>query len=60
MAQPLVSYHLKVLREAALVNSTLCAGLSVYRVHPDTLTVLADRLTAMAEKAARNRAIKWC
>lgn len=52
MAQPLVSHHLKVLREAGLVDSTVCANLTVYRLRADTLTLLAERLAQMAERAA--------
>jgi long-chain acyl-CoA synthetase len=52
MAQPLVSHHLKVLREAGIVDATARAGLSVYRVRPDTLAELAGRLQRMAERAA--------
>jgi long-chain acyl-CoA synthetase len=52
MAQPLVSHHLRVLREAGLVDSTVRAGLSVYRVRPDVLAELAARLQSMAERAA--------
>jgi ArsR family transcriptional regulator len=60
MTQPLVSHHLKVLRAAGLVDSTVCANLTVYRVRADTLEVLAERLTGMAEQAARTSAIKPC
>ncbi len=60
MAQPLVSHHLKVLREAALVDSTVCAGMTVYRVRADTLTVLAERLATMAATARRTSSIKPC
>ncbi|MFP5219707.1 MAG: metalloregulator ArsR/SmtB family transcription factor [Actinomycetes bacterium] len=52
MAQPLVSHHLRVLREAGLVDSSTRAGLSVYRVRPDTLSELADRLQGLAARAA--------
>jgi len=52
MAQPLVSHHLKVLREAGLVESTAGPGLSVYRLRADTLRAMAVRLTALAEQAA--------
>jgi ArsR family transcriptional regulator len=52
LAQPLVSHHLRVLREAGLVDSTVRAGLSVYRVRPDTLAELGGRLQRMAERAA--------
>ena len=60
MAQPLVSHHLRVLREAALVESTVCSGLTVYRLRADTLGVLAVRVSAMAEKAERTSATKPC
>ena len=60
MTQPLVSHHLKVLREAGLVESTVCAGLTVYRMRADTLTALAARLTAMAAQAAQTSAVKPC
>ena len=52
MAQPLVSHHLRVLRQALLVDSTVCANLRVYRVRADTLRVLGARLEQMASSAA--------
>ncbi len=52
MAQPLVSHHLRVLRQSLLVESTVCANLRVYRVRADTLQVLGERLGVMAERAA--------
>ena len=52
MSQPLVSHHLRVLRQSLLVDSTVCANLRVYRVRPDTLRALGERLGAMAERAA--------
>ena len=60
MTQPLVSHHLKVLREAELVESTICGGLTVYRMRADTLSMLAQRLTGMADKASRTSAVKPC
>jgi len=60
MAQPLVSHHLKVLREALLVESTVCAHLTVYRLRADTLAALAARLTAMAEQAALTSGTEPC
>ena len=60
MAQPLVSHHLRVLREAALVESTVCSGMTVYRLRAETLGVLAGRLDAMAKKAAQTSAVKPC
>ena len=52
MAQPLVSHHLRVLRQSLLVESTICTNLRVYRVRADTLRVLGERLAGMAERAA--------
>ncbi len=52
MSQPLVSHHLRVLRQSLLVDSTVCSNLRVYRVRSDTLQVLSDRLAVMAERAA--------
>jgi acyl-CoA synthetase (AMP-forming)/AMP-acid ligase II/DNA-binding transcriptional ArsR family regulator len=52
MAQPLVSHHLRVLRQAGLVDSQVCANLTVYRLREDTLAELAGRLQRMAERAA--------
>ena len=52
MAQPLVSHHLKVLREAGLVESTVCSGRTVYRLRADTLGAMAGRLDDMARRAA--------
>jgi ArsR family transcriptional regulator len=60
MTQPLVSHHLRVLREAQLVESTVCAGLTVYRMRAGTLAVLAERLTGMADRASRTSATKPC
>jgi ArsR family transcriptional regulator len=52
MSQPLVSHHLRVLRQSLLVESTVCSNLRVYRVRADTLRVLGQRLGVMAERAA--------
>lgn len=52
MSQPLVSHHLRVLRQSLLVDSTVCSNLRVYRVRADTLQVLGQRLASMAERAA--------
>lgn len=59
-AQPLVSHHLRVLREAGLVESTVCAGMTVYRLRADTLSALSRRLGEMAEQAAVTSGVKPC
>ena len=60
MAQPLVSHHLRVLRQSLLVESTVCANLRVYRVRADTLRALGERLATMAERAAVTSDEKPC
>ena len=60
MTQPLVSHHLKVLREAGLVESTVCSNLTVYRLRADTLQLLAGRLSTMAQRAAVTSGRKPC
>ena len=60
MAQPLVSHHLRVLRQAMLVDSTVCANLRVYRVRADTLRVLGSRLEEMASRAAVTSDVQPC
>ena len=60
MAQPLVSHHLRVLRQAMLVDSTVCANLRVYRVRADTLGVLGTRLADMASRAAVTSRLEPC
>jgi ArsR family transcriptional regulator, arsenate/arsenite/antimonite-responsive transcriptional repressor len=45
LAQPTISHHLKVLREAGLVEATRRGTWAYYRVLPDTLAALASALT---------------
>lgn len=60
MAQPLVSHHLRVLRQTGLVDSTVCSNLRVYRVRADTLKLLSERLAGMAERAAVTSCVAPC
>ncbi len=60
MAQPLVSHHLRVLRQSMLVDSTVCANLRVYRVRADTLRLLGQRLADMATRAAVTSDLEPC
>ncbi len=60
MSQPLVSHHLKVLRDAGLVTSTVCERVTVYILRPSTLTAMATRLQRMADHAAEIAKIKPC
>ena len=44
-----VSNHLRVLREADLVDAEPCGRFTYYRLRPDALHRLADRLAALAD-----------
>jgi arsenate reductase len=50
-AQPLISHHLKVLREAGLVETDRYRYWTYYRLHPNALTVLSERLRELAREA---------
>ncbi len=60
MSQPLVSHHLKVLRDAGLVTSTVCERVTVYILRPSALNALVARLELMATRAAEIAKIKPC
>ena len=60
LSQPLLSHHLKVLREAGLVERTVCERVHVYRLRATTLTALAERLTVMAVNAQRTGSVAPC
>ena len=60
MSQPLISHHLKVLREVGLVTSTVCERITVYILRPSTVAALAERLRLLAEHAAEIAKIKPC
>lgn len=45
--QPLVSHHLRVLREAGLVDSSKFRYWTYYRLVPDALAPLTNELTAV-------------
>lgn len=60
MSQPLISHHLKVLRDAGLVTSTVCERITVYILRPSTLNAMSERLRVMAEHAAEIAAVKPC
>jgi len=47
-AQPLVSHHLRALRDAGLVATERYRYWTYYRVRPDALAALAEKLTDLA------------
>ena len=51
VAQPLVSHHLRVLREVGLVESERHRYWTYYRLRPDALAALGDAIAAMADDA---------
>lgn len=60
MTQPLVSFHLRVLTDAGLIESTVCERIKVYRLNAGTLALVAQRLTIMAEHANRTAQSPAC
>ncbi|HEV7824838.1 MAG TPA: metalloregulator ArsR/SmtB family transcription factor [Mycobacteriales bacterium] len=51
--QALVSHHLKLLREAGLVEATSCGRFTYYRLRPGALDGVAAQLAALA-RASRD------
>ena len=49
--QPLVSHHLRILREEQLVETSRYRYWTYYRLRPDALAALGRRLTALTEDA---------
>ena len=49
--QPLVSHHLRILRDAGLVESEKWRYWTYYRLNADTVRALADELASMADGA---------
>lgn len=56
VAQPLVSHHLRVLREAGLVGSRRHRYWTYYRLCPDALATLGGRLCGLADQVAESGA----
>lgn len=52
--QPTVSHHLKVLREAGLVEAEPVGRFTYYKVVPGALSDAAGRLSALADLAERS------
>jgi ArsR family transcriptional regulator, arsenate/arsenite/antimonite-responsive transcriptional repressor len=51
VAQPLVSHHLRVLRDAGLVETERYRYWTYYRLCPDALAALVNALAALAHDA---------
>ncbi|MFG2639406.1 ArsR/SmtB family transcription factor [Streptomyces sp. NPDC048370] len=53
-----LSNHLKVLREAGVVETEPCGRFTYYRLKPDVIEALAGQFAALAETARANAAAK--
>jgi ArsR family transcriptional regulator len=51
VAQPLISHHLRVLRDAGLVESQKWRYWTYYRLNPDAIRELGAQLVCMADSA---------
>ncbi len=61
VAQPLVSHHLRVLRDAGLVDSERFRYWTYYRLRADALAAVGEQLGAIAADAPRSdRARRPC
>ena len=49
LAQPTVSHHLKVLREAGVVETEPCGRFTYYKLRPDVIASLAGQFAELAE-----------
>lgn len=52
ISQPLLSHHLKVLREAGLVDTRKHSYWSYYRLRPDAIQELAEELGRLSRSAS--------
>lgn len=58
--QPLISHHLKVLREAGLVESEKHSYWTYYRLDVGAFDALASRIAELVEPNGRSRARRAC
>ena len=58
--QTLVSHHLKVLRQAGLVDTEPCGRFTYYRLRPGALDEVAAAVTALAAAGRRDVAKRPC
>jgi ArsR family transcriptional regulator len=56
--QPLVSHHLRVLREAGVVEREPRGRFTYYRLRSEALIAAADRLTVLAARAEANMGVR--
>lgn len=58
--QTLVSHHLRVLREAGLVDTAPCGRFTYYRLRPGALDAVRDAVAALADAARTTPPRKAC
>jgi ArsR family transcriptional regulator len=58
--QTLVSHHMKVLREAGLVDTAPCGRFTYYRLRPGALDGLRDALGRLADASRTEAARRPC
>jgi ArsR family transcriptional regulator len=58
--QTLVSHHMKVLREAGLVDTAPCGRFTYYRLRPGALDGLRDALGGLADASRTEAARRPC
>jgi ArsR family transcriptional regulator len=58
--QNLISHHLRVLREAGLVDTEPCGRFTYYRLRPGALDDLAQAVTLLARAGYRETAKRPC
>ncbi len=58
--QTLVSHHLKVLREAGLLETKPCGRFTYYRVRPGALDRVSAALAALAEASHGEVPVRAC
>jgi ArsR family transcriptional regulator len=58
--QTLVSHHLKVLRDAGLVDTEPCGRFTYYRLRPGALDAAGDAMAALAGASRRDPVRRPC
>jgi ArsR family transcriptional regulator len=58
--QTLVSHHMRVLRDAGLVDTSPCGRFTYYRLRPGALDPLRDAVTGLVDAARRTPPRRAC
>ena len=60
LKQPVVSHHLRVLREAGVIEGSPCGRFTYYALRPGALDPAAQELTRLADAAGRDVPRRAC